>query len=154
MILCVIKHSTFLLTQYLLVQSQLWKHQNNVWDLSRVNNEDTIMTSLKSFLCFDCWLWTDSTHYSSASIVDFEQVNTGLIVFSGVNKPIRANRKYWLTLFMPLVSFNTSWKHQKTRDFLIFSGCIERYQFYEIIWPKTVVILSQISIIAQISFSI
>ena len=27
--------------QYLIVQSQQWKHQNNVWNLSRVLNKDT-----------------------------------------------------------------------------------------------------------------
>ena len=35
------------------------------------------------------------------------------------------------TDFMPLVSFNTPWKHQKTKRFLIFSGGTERDQWYE-----------------------
>ena len=33
---------------------------------------------------------------------------------------------------MLLVSFYTPWKHQKTRDILIFSGGIEGEQWYEI----------------------
>ena len=33
-----------------------------------------------------------------------------------------ALRKNGLTHFMPLISFDTSWKHQKTRGFLMFSG--------------------------------
>ena len=36
-----------------------------------------------------------------------------------------------LNLFMPIVSFNTPWKHQKTRDFLIFSGDIEKHHWHE-----------------------
>ena len=38
-----------------------------------------------------------------------------------------------LTHFVPLVSF-TSWKHQKTRGFLIFSGGLERNQWHDIGW--------------------
>ena len=34
--------------------------------------------------------------------------------------------EYLLTHFMPLVSFDTSWKQQKTKNFLMFSGGIER----------------------------
>ena len=33
-----------------------------------------------------------------------------------------------LTRYMPLISFYTSWKHQKTRRFFRFSGGIERDQ--------------------------
>ena len=32
---------------------------------------------------------------------------------------------------MPLISFNIPCKHQKTSDFLMFSGGIERDQWYE-----------------------
>ena len=37
-----------------------------------------------------------------------------------------------LTHFMPQVSFNTPWKHQKTFSFLMFSGGIERDLWHEI----------------------
>ena len=37
----------------------------------------------------------------------------------------------WLIHFMPLVSFDTTWKYQKTRGFLNFSGGIERDQWHE-----------------------
>ena len=37
-----------------------------------------------------------------------------------------------LTDFMPLVSFYTPWKNVKTRDFLMFSGGIEKYYWHEI----------------------
>ena len=33
--------------------------------------------SIMSFLCFYCYLWTDSTHCSGFSTIDIEQVNTG-----------------------------------------------------------------------------
>ena len=36
-----------------------------------------------------------------------------------------------LSHYMPLFSFYTSWKHQKTRGFLMFSGGIEREQWHE-----------------------
>ena len=35
--------------RYLLVQSQQWKHQNNLWILFKVNNKDTKITSMTSF---------------------------------------------------------------------------------------------------------
>ena len=37
-----------------------------------------------------------------------------------------------LTCFIPLFPFCTPWKYQKTRGFLIFSGGVEREQWYEI----------------------
>ena len=43
---------------------------------------------------------------------------------------------YQLTHFMLLVSFYTSWKYQKTRGFLIFSGGIERDQCRDMCWKK------------------
>ena len=36
-----------------------------------------------------------------------------------------------LTHFMPLISFDTLWKHQKTSGFLMFSAGIKRDQWYE-----------------------
>ena len=36
-------------SRYLLVQSPQWQYQNNVWNLFKVNNKDTRMTSLRSF---------------------------------------------------------------------------------------------------------
>ena len=39
--------------------------------------------------------------------------------------------KSLLTHFMPLVSFDTPWKHQKTEGFLMFSGAIEWDQWHE-----------------------
>ena len=37
----------------------------------------------------------------------------------------------WLAHFIPLISFYTPWKHQKTSGFLIFSWGIERHQWHE-----------------------
>ena len=36
-----------------------------------------------------------------------------------------------LTHFIPLISFDTPWKHQKTRGFRMFSGAIKRDQWHE-----------------------
>ena len=41
---------------HLLVQSLQWKHQNNMWNLVKVNNKDSKTTSLTSFGCLYCWL--------------------------------------------------------------------------------------------------
>ena len=42
-----------------------------------------------------------------------------------------ASKKY-LTRFMQLVCLYIPWKHQKTKDFLMFSGGIEKDQWNEI----------------------
>ena len=60
---------------HLLVQIQQPKQQKNEWNLSKVNNEDTRVTSLTSFWCPYCSYWTDSTNYFGVSFVDFEQEN-------------------------------------------------------------------------------
>ena len=39
---------------------------------------------------------------------------------------------HWLTLFILRISFDTPWKHQKTRGFLMFSGGIKRDHWHEI----------------------
>ena len=36
------------------VHDQQWKHQNNVWNLFKVNIKDTRMTSMRSFWCLYC----------------------------------------------------------------------------------------------------
>ena len=56
------------------------EHQNNVWNLFTVNNKDTGRTSMASFWCLNCYLWTDFTHCSGVSIVDLEQVNAAWVV--------------------------------------------------------------------------
>ena len=45
--------------------------------------------------------------------------------------PIFCSLKMFLTQYMPLVSFYTPWKHQKTKGFLMFPGVIERHQWHE-----------------------
>ena len=41
------------------------------------------------------------------------------------------DKLYYLTHFMSLISFQTPWKHQKTRSFLLFSGGIKSDQWHE-----------------------
>ena len=58
-------------SRHLLVQSQQWKHQNNVWNLFKVNDKDFRIKSMMSLWCiyyqifkdftfarFHYWLWT------------------------------------------------------------------------------------------------
>ena len=40
----------------------------------KVNSKDTRTTSLTWLWCFYCQLWTYFTHFSSVSVVNFEQV--------------------------------------------------------------------------------
>ena len=63
-------------TWHLLAQSQQCKHQDNVWNLFKINNKVTRMTLMTLLWCLYCQLLTDFTHCSTVSIVDFEQVNT------------------------------------------------------------------------------
>ena len=39
--------------------------------------------------------------------------------------------KTLLTHFMPLISFDTPWKYQKTKGFMMFSGGIKRDPWHE-----------------------
>ena len=43
------------LTQDLLDQSQRWKHQDNLWNLFKVDNKDIRKTSLAIFRCLSCY---------------------------------------------------------------------------------------------------
>ena len=45
-----------------------------------VNNKETKTTSMTSFSCLYCWLWTYFTSCSSVSAVDLEQVSTGGVI--------------------------------------------------------------------------
>ena len=52
--------------------------------------------------------------------------------FTSINtKVFRELLPTLLTHFMPLISFDTLWKHQKTRGFLMFSEGIKRDQWHE-----------------------
>ena len=74
---------------HLLVQSQQWKHQKNVWNPFKVNNKDNSLTSMGWFWCLYCQLWIGFTNVSCFFIVDFEQVNAGL--FTVNLKSMRSN---------------------------------------------------------------
>ena len=52
------------LNQPTLTNSKLTREfQNNVWNLLKVNNRDIRTTSVKSFWCLYCKLWTDFTYW-------------------------------------------------------------------------------------------
>ena len=55
----------------------------------KVNNKNTRTMSLTPFGCFYCWLWTYFTLFSSASIVDFEQVNISWVFFNKGNLEVK-----------------------------------------------------------------
>ena len=58
------------LRRHLLVQGQQWKHQNNVWKLSNVNNNQVSDVNLVPLQ-----LTLNRFPHYFASIIDFEQVN-------------------------------------------------------------------------------
>ena len=53
------------------------------------------MTSLTSFWCFYCKLWTYFTHFSNDSIVDFEQANVSCDVF--ILFPLQTEDSVWFS---------------------------------------------------------
>ena len=53
-------------SRHILVQSQQWKHQSNVWNLFKVNDKDIGTASLNPFWCF---------------MFNFEQISTIPLVF-------------------------------------------------------------------------
>ena len=63
----------------LLVQSQQWKHQNNVLNLLKVNHKYTRITSITSFWCLYGYFEIISDIFCIL-IVDFEHVNAGWVV--------------------------------------------------------------------------
>ena len=70
------KGLVIILSRHLIVKTQKWKSQNNVWNLFKFNNEDTRTTSLTSLIMnrYYILVWH--------STVDFEQVNTSLVVIN------------------------------------------------------------------------
>ena len=51
--------------RHLYVQSQQWKHQNNLWNMLKIINKDARTISWTSFWCLCCEAWTDFTHCSN-----------------------------------------------------------------------------------------
>ena len=63
------------------------------------------------------YFWYKSKRYSLPDHLHLLQISIWITQF--------------FTYFMPLVSFDTPWKHQKTNAFLMFSGGVERDQWHE-----------------------
>ena len=49
------------------------------WDMFKANNKNTRTTSLTSFWCCYCELWTYFTHFSSVPVAEFEQANVSWV---------------------------------------------------------------------------
>ena len=85
-----------------------WKHQNNVQNLSKVNNKDTKTTSMTLTSnrfhillgCFRCWLWTSKCQFDKACF-----------------------NKFWIDILIKLVctkifSFDVSIEHLSLTQYL------------------------------------
>lgn len=66
-------------TNNCVVESQQWRHLNNMWNLVKVNNACTWMSPFMLFLCLYSEPWTSFKYCISVSIFDFEQVDDSLI---------------------------------------------------------------------------
>ena len=64
--------NAYLLSWHLFVQHQQWKHQENVWNLLKVNNKDTRMTSL---MCLYCSLWANKCRMDNSFQTCFFLIN-------------------------------------------------------------------------------
>ena len=96
----------------LLVWSQKWKHWRNEWNMFKVNKKGTKTTSMTSFWCLYCWLWTNFANCFGVSITDFEQLNadwaqnfTNLLNLNNIwvlkrRLPVW-NHWCWSTVFLP-----------------------------------------------------
>ena len=51
------------------------KTPKKIWNMPKVNNNDTRMKSKKSLSCFNYQLWTQFTLFSIKSVAEFGQVN-------------------------------------------------------------------------------
>ena len=107
---------------YLLVQSQQWKHQNNAWNLFKVNSKDARTTSWYLY----CSLWSDFIHCSAISIVYFEQAK---------HTQHTSQKKMELRVFHFLESrFHWGYYHLKHRKKTV----LLRYNTHLRIWRHTV----------------
>ena len=79
-----------LLSQHLIVQSQQWKHKNRVWNIWKVNNKYTRMTSCCSFGVF---------------IVNFEQISHIVLIFPLLTLNKRMPAWHNANLFKNFITF-------------------------------------------------
>ena len=98
-------------------------------------NLDLLRTLLHSTLCFTLKKKhiQNPTEYLRWSILLRTLCNCSIFRRPIYSKFVYSEREfvsYSLIHFMPLVSFYTSWKHQKISGFLMFLGGIERDQWH------------------------
>ena len=79
-----------LLSQHLIVQSQQWKHKNRVWNIWKVNNKYTRMTSCCRFGVF---------------IVNFEQISHIVLIFPLLTLNKRMPAWHNANLFKNFITF-------------------------------------------------
>ena len=111
------------------------------------SKEDCTKECLNNETCFSINLYMvsgqgtcellQSNAFVNKSLLSDERIGWTHISFDVSDIELLRNRILifmQLTHFMPLVSFYTFWKHQKTKGFLVFSGGIEREQWHEMGW--------------------
>ena len=77
-----------------------WGHWSGVWDMIRVDDEDTTTMSMTSFWCLCCFLWTCFALLSDVSVFGFGHVGISWTLF-GVNT--------YFYIFYSSSGFGKSW---------------------------------------------
>ena len=106
-------------------------HDNSV-HLPKMSNATSSWPSIKFLIrCFEWFmLWV----VGLANLMTSKHHNEKLL-FSFAQLPM-------LTHFWPIFPFSTSWKHQKSVDFLVFSGGIKREHWLKMGWNTWHALLS------------
>ena len=107
-----------------------WRH---LWVTPYVS---TPIYSRLCFQCYWCFIWNKVFKNGPSGSCGIQPFKKFHLVHSWILYPIRISNavnhnSIFLAHFMPLVSFYTPRKRQKTKDFLMFSGGIERDQWHE-----------------------
>ena len=90
---------------HLPVQSQQCKHQKNLWNISKVYNENTRTTPLTLFYFLYNQIETDFKHYSGLFLADFEQVNVKLDISNAL-----LICWFWVSFFIAKCVLTECWR--------------------------------------------
>ena len=120
----------------------------------KVNNKNSRTTSVASIWCSYCWFWTHFTAFSSASIVNFEQVNVmwnAITVMITLKHPVSG---YWEFRRVPQWKFGPQ-NQSPVKSFgvftypLILQNYVHRREYTE-----SLIVTSEFLNFTQMSFNI
>ena len=118
-------------------KSTVKTREQHLWNRFKFNNNDTRTTSVTSFWCRYCWLWTNFTHCSDVFIVDFELVNASKV---GITELFVLYKSVYWSLYDGNIIFKWVNKFiywgQKTTALFILLICfwLYLYWFRDLLW--------------------